>query len=213
MTDLSDFYAPEDPPQTDEERERWQVTSDGQAQWCLLRLARAEQQLARINEAATEMIRHATEWRDRESRQHQRDADFFRGAAADYHRRRLQPVVDDITADGVVDKEAWKKVKGKRYPLPAGHLEAKRSQDKVVIEDPDALVSWALADWATRTLLNISPSLSAIKLLPRTADGRVGTEDGEIVPGVRVEGGTVSFDAKATTTDEVPAWLPGEGTE
>lgn len=206
MTDLADFYAPADAPQTDEERERFQVDNDGKCQWVLLKLARAEQELARINARADELVAHAEHFRRTASAGPKGDADFFRGAAADYHRRNLQPVIDDLTADGVVDKDAWQKVKGKTYPLPVGNLLAKRSQDTVEIVDESAFLEWAARNPEAIGLVKVKPSLSAIKELPR-AEGFV-LLDGKIVPGVRAVGGHVTFDAKATVTDEVPAWLP-----
>lgn len=204
MTDLAALYAPDDPPQTDEERHTWRVTSDGLCSWAFMKLARAEQELARINNRADELVAHAEHFRRTASAGPKADAEFFRSAAADYHRRNLQPVVDDITADGVVDRDAWSKVSGKTYPLPVGNLTAKRGQETVEVEDEDRLVNWAQRN-DLFDLLRVKPNLSAIKELPRS--GAHVVREGEIVPGLRVVGGQVTYDAKTTVTDEVPAWL------
>lgn len=166
-------------------RERWQITSDDQAGWALRKMARAQAERARIKDQATAELDRIEQWAKEADAAAAHDEQFFAGKLVEY-RRRLEDADPKLPAT---------------YKLPWGTLARRKGRESVIVEDADALTSWALDN--APELLRYSPDKKALGDLPRTPDGAPVSSDGEPVPGVTVQRADDRYEVKATVANEV----------
>lgn len=170
---------PEDP-------ERWRIRSDAEAEWALRRLAKAKAAAAEIATQAGAWRERISSWERTALHPHDRDRNFFRAHLLDYGRRRREDTGKATLA------------------LPSGSVTSRhRAQPRAVVVKADEFCDWARntrLDSLVRT--TYAPDRKAlaeaatIKLLPADDDGPeryVVLVDGEVVPGVEVEGPDTSF--------------------
>ena len=114
LAETHTYPTPEDP-----ERERWQITNDGQAAWALRKLARFEAELARLKDQADDEVDRIKTWLADATAGAAREAEFFRG-----HLTRYYESIDPET-------------RPRTYRLPTGKIAARKRPDGIDGTDED----------------------------------------------------------------------------
>lgn len=151
---------------------RFVVDSDDKANWALRKLAKLARWATEDMELAQQEIDRITAWLEERQRQLSREASYFEGLLAEYHR-------------GILATDP----KRKTIKLPAGQLTARDAAANVHVEDPEAFVKWCKD--------NKRPDLLRTKVeVDRAALKQTVLKDGEAIPGVEVVAGETQFKAK-----------------
>lgn len=163
--------------------ERFRVTTEAQADWCLRKIAGLDSREQAAHALANaEMVRVQT-WLDEQCRQIAGTRSYFAGLLEEWHRQLL------------AEDPRRKTVK-----LPHGELAARRQPDRW--EFTDEFVTWAMANAHEALRLRHEVDRQAAKeLLTALGDGRAATEDGTIAAGVTVTPGEIRFMARAAVAE------------
>lgn len=180
MTTLAEYldWRPTDEvPQTDEERAAWSIDSTDAANWALRKLARARASIAEVERQAEVERARIDDWVAGERRRGERDVSFFEGALVAWHAERLGADPDART-----------------IRLPAGTLSARKAPDSWKAQDEAAFLAWAEANRPALVRVKREPNIAdAKRVLEARGPGVVDPQTGEIVPGLVVEVGGLTF--------------------
>lgn len=158
------------------------IVNDDGAKWALRKLGRATDEMARITADADAEIDRIKRWRDDALATPNHDARFFRGLLIAY-RRHLEAEDPKLPLT---------------YKTSAGSLTRRGGRPSVKVTEADAFVAWAKTN--APDAIKSEPRVSAMANWPRVEkDGRkviVAPESGEVVPGVEVQVGEDTYDAK-----------------
>lgn len=178
----------------DEEATGFVIDSPDAANWALRKLAVHAAKLADAEAFAQRERDRLDLWLAGERHQAQQSSSFLAGLLRRYHEDRLAAQGIDVHT---VDKATWDKARDKTLKLPAGTLEARKQPDQWDIDDR------ALLDWARRNgradIVRPRPDevdRNTVKRVFTIADGRALTVDGEVVDGITVTEGELSFKVK-----------------
>lgn len=183
MTSLADelahAYAPGD---TEEERARFRLTSDDQAQWALRKYAQASEAIAAIRQQADTERERIDAWESREQMPLDRERDYFHFLLVEY--------AEACRADG-----------RKSVSLSTGKIGTRDGSLSWRVEDPDAFLAWAREHHPDLIQVTEKPAAvadlkAALKstedLEPGQVAEAVDPNTGAIVPGVAVKRGPVT---------------------
>lgn len=149
--------------------EHWRVEDAGGADWALRKLRKARRELADVDRLVTDRIAALQAFRDSEHDRIEPEVENWETRLELWHRSLLE--ADDSR---------------KTVRLPSGTLTARKLPDGVEIDDPVALLDWALEHEPNRFVV-VKESLD------RAAVKAAVLKAGEIVPGVTPVTGTVRF--------------------
>lgn len=157
--------------------ERWRVTDQRRADWAMERVRQLRAEIAENELRAGEQRDRIERWLERVNSTANRQAEFFEGLLMEWHAAEL-----------------GRDPKRKTIHLPAGTLKARARQNSWEIDDEAALLAFlqANAPELVRTKHEVAKG-DMKKRYSGNAAGHVITPDGEVVPGVRIEPGGVSF--------------------
>jgi Bacteriophage Mu Gam like protein len=144
-----------------DEKVKWQITNDAQADWALAKYARAEQEIKRLNDLADEEIARIRQRVESATSTPQHDLEFFGGHLTRYHQRLLE------------DGQA-----GQTYKLLNGDLTARKLPDKVHVTDPDLIYTHD----ESLVRIKVEPDKRAIAAALKLSD----VPGAELVPGETV---------------------------
>lgn len=158
-----------------EQEERFTVTDDQQADWCLRKIAEADAELAKL-----------TEWYERQTalaqERHDSRVAYFTGLLQEYFS--TVPAHETKTMS--------------KYQLPSGELVLTKPKADYAKADEEKLLSWCLTNDPDLVKVTTSPKWSDIKKRLIVVDGKVADrETGMFVDGVEIEEKQGKFEAKA----------------
>ena len=157
------------------EQERFTVTDDQKADWCMRKIAEADKELERLNEWYKRQMEHAQERRDSK-------VAYFTGLLQDYF----------IAVPYKETKTTFK------YALPSGELMMNKPKEDYKVADPEALVYWCAEYDQSLLKVTTAPKWADIKKRLTTVDGKaVDKETGLFVSGVEIEVKEAEFKVKA----------------
>lgn len=176
MSELVDYLA-----EKTERTTPFVVEDDGGAEWAFRKLQKIEREMTRVRDQASQEMARITDWVTDTCGPLEREKEFFEGLLIAY-MHKLRANDEDV----------------KTYKLPAGTLTAREQPESILIENEEGFLKWAEEHLKTvlTTKIMVSPDKSALKKLIK--DGKVVTEDGEVVPGVTVEKAPVKYAVKVT---------------
>lgn len=162
-------------------REAFRIEDDSMATWAMRKLAtiRAKQ---KENQFITESeLQRILDWAESVNKPLDTSASYFENLLADYGRRQR------VEADR------------KSIALPHGKIATRAGTDKWHI-NAEALLPWLRENFPELIKVKEEPSLSALKeaFAERINDGRIVTEEGEVLPGVTVENVTMTVSVNPT---------------
>lgn len=181
LEELFEADPPDAPDPFDDDAPLWMVTDDAAAGWCMRKIARANEELMRFQEAADYEVARIRRRLDEVSSPLARTIGFFEGRLVEY-RRRLEDESPDLPLT---------------YKLPHGDITRRAGRAKTVVTNEPELTAWAL-QWAPETV-SVKPLTSRLKdeRFAVTEEGRVVDKNtGELVPGVQVTVGSPSYGVK-----------------
>lgn len=159
-----------------EQEERFTVTDDQKADWCLRKIAEADAELKRL-----------TDWYERQTAlaQERRDSRvaYFTGLLRDYFS--TVPAKETKTMS--------------KYSLPSGELVMTKAKEDFKAADKEKLLSWCITNDPELIKVESSPKWAEIKKrLTTDAEGKiVDSETGLFVDGVELEEKPEEFKVKA----------------
>lgn len=158
------------------------VDDDGKADWCIERIAELRTEMERFNAACQDKI-DAIRKRQADYAEHKQNyITYFEGQLRAYLERL------DI---------APTKAGSRIYNLPSGKLTLKPESPDFAIDNP-ALVGWLKAAGKSEFVrVEESPMWGELKKACTVADGKVITDEGEIVEGITVEMKPAKLEVKA----------------
>lgn len=157
-----------------EQEERFTVTDDQKADWCLRKIAEADAELAKL-----------TEWYERQTalaqERHDSRVAYFTGLLQEYFS--TVPAHETKTMS--------------KYQLPSGELVLTKPKADYAKADEEKLLSWCLTNDPDLVKVTTSPKWSDIKKRLIVVDGKVADrETGMFVDGVEIEEKQGKFEAK-----------------
>lgn len=159
----------------EEQDERFTVTDDQKADWCLRKIAEADAELERLTDWYERQIKAAQENRD--SR-----VAYFTGLLQEYFS--TVPAHETKTMS--------------KYCLPSGELVLTKPKADYAKADEEKLLSWCLTNDPDLVKVTTSPKWSDIKKRLIVVDGKVADrETGMFVDGVEIEDKPGKFEVKA----------------
>jgi hypothetical protein len=172
----ADAFAPEGDEH--EDREHYKIGGKAEADWALRKLARAKAAVAE-NDALYQLeLDRLTEWQGAANRPHELDIEYFEAILRNWHQEQLD-------ADP----------KAKTIKLPAGTLSARQNPTSITITDPEAFIAWAKANQPGWVRTKAEPAKSEIKDGATRKDDKLIDGNGEVIPGVEMADGDVSWKA------------------
>ena len=161
--------------------ERFAVTNDQQADWCLRKIAEADRELERMRE-----------WYQLQTEAAQKEHDSRVG----YFTCLLQDYFSTVPA-----KETKTMLK---YALPSGELVWNKAKQDFVKEDEEKLLSWCVTNDPELVKAVYSPKWGDLKKRLTVVDGQiVDKETGLFVDGVKTEEKPSEFKVKGKGADDV----------
>jgi phage host-nuclease inhibitor protein Gam len=160
-----------------DEKIRWSITNDTLADWALAKYARAEQEINRLRELAAEEIARINARVEEACATAMHDIDFFGHHLTQYHSR-----LQEQGQAGKTYKLLHGDLTSRALPPRVGEVDV----DKVQAYDPD--------------LVRVKVEADKRKILDRA-------KQGEVIPGVEIVSGEVSFKPKPGKHEQ-PAFLP-----
>ena len=151
---------------TETKREPFVVDDDSKAEWCMEQIGRKKAELAKWKD-------HFDAQFEGIKRQLESDIAWFEGS--------LWPYFAKLRADGLV-KKADKSVS---YKLPAGKLVLKQ-QEPEYDKDDDKIVKWLEKNSPEFVKVKKTPDWQGLKNTLVVSGETMVTEDGEVVPGIKV---------------------------
>ena len=157
-----------------EQEERFQVTDDQKADWCLRKIAEADAELERLTNWYERQIKAAQENRD--SR-----VQYFTGLLQEYFS--TVPAHETKTMS--------------KYSLPSGDLVMTKAKADYTKADEEKLLNWCLENDPDLVKVTTAPKWADIKKRLTVVDGKaVDKETGMFVDGVEIEEKQGKFEAK-----------------
>lgn len=158
-----------------EQEERFTVTDDQKADWCLRKIAEADAELARL-----------TDWYERQTalaqERHDSRVAYFTGLLQEYFS--TVPAHETKTMS--------------KYTLPSGELVLIKAKADYVKADDEKLLSWCVTNDPDLVKVTTAPKWADIKKRLTTVDGKVADkETGLFVDGVVIEPKEAEFKVKA----------------
>lgn len=148
----------------DIERERFIVTDDRSAEWCLKKIAEADAEFEQMKEWHQQQI-------ESEKKHHDSEVDYFRALLAEYFAK--------------VPKKETKTMS--KYALPSGTLVLSKPKSDYACKDADALLSWCKTNSPDLVRVKTEAAWADVKKrLVKTDAGIIDTETGLEVDGVEV---------------------------
>lgn len=187
---LEDALAPEP-------AERFIVDDDSKASWAMLKLARAQAELADVSRQAVQYRALIDEWLESVKGPLEQAESFMHGLLVEYLRRLR------AADDGPEDR------KPKSHKLPTGTILSRAGSTTVEFPNQSAFVTWALKSHFLQ-LLAIRPAVAQIKAAIGATLSRKGEHliyGGEIVPGVRIVDGERTYSVSPADLPPPPALL------
>ena len=186
MTDLADTLTAHisEPDLGTDEADRWVCDTDQKAAWAARKMAAYQAEVDRITELAADELNRVRAWAEDASHGARAKVQWFESQLVGYAHR-------------VTDAET------RTYKIPGADLKARKTPDRVLVDDADEFVAWAVE--AGRTdLLNMKPDLTAIKgSLVVAVDGVEGETSSlydpatsETAPGVIFQVGSTTYTAR-----------------
>ncbi len=169
MTDaLADYL---DHPDDWQERrdEQWRVRDLGSADWCMRKVAQLDHEKDAIDHAAAEQIETIKAWWQTELDRLAHQRAHWEWLLAQWHLEKL-----------------GEDPKAKTIRLPHGVLSARKQPDNIDIADPDAVIALFAAD---------SEYVRVKRELNRSAIKDAVLKNGEILPGVSIVPGEITYNA------------------
>lgn len=158
-----------------EQEERFTVTDDQKADWCLRKIAEADAELERLEEWYERQIELARE-------HHDSRVAYFTGLLREYFS--TVPAHETKTMS--------------KYSLPSGELVMSKAKEDYSLADKEKCLSWCVTN--DPELIKTVPSIKWMEMKKRltTVDGRiVDKETGLFVDGVEIEEKPEEFKVKA----------------
>lgn len=157
-----------------EQEERFQVTDDQTADWCLRKIAEEDAELERL-----------TEWYERQTalakERHDSRVQYFTGLLQEYFA--TVPAHETKTQS--------------KYTLPSGELIMSKAKDDYTKVDEEKLLSWCVSNDPDLVKVSTAPKWAEIKKRLITVEGKiVDKETGLFVDGVEIERKPEEFKAK-----------------
>lgn len=165
---------------------RFTITDTSTADWALRKVRQAQEAIAAAEAEAAEWRERIDAWVEARTRSHRDTAQFMEGLLTAWHRS----LFDEAVAEGLPERE-WPKT----IALPSGKLTSSAGAESLVVDEPHVLIGW-LSRAKRADLLKVDVRVGDVKAAFGHADGRLVTEDGEIVPACRLQRGDRSFKVK-----------------
>jgi hypothetical protein len=159
-----------------EPHEPWRCDSTGEAEWCLSHVAAIDAELETIHAQRVEWQARLNDWEADAIRAPMGRRLFFVGALQDYARRLRE-------ADP----------KAKSLKLPSGTVTSRSRPEQVVVTDEAAVIAWAKESGLDVVQVKESIRLRDLRSAVDIHEGKAISPNGEVLPGVVVEGATVTF--------------------
>ena len=158
-----------------EQEERFQVTDDQKADWCLRKIAEADAELQKL-----------TDWYERQkalaTERHDSRVAYFTGLLQEYFS--TVPAHETKTMS--------------KYTLPSGELVLTKAKADYVKADEEKLLSWCVTNDLDLVKVTTAPKWADIKKRLTTVDGKVADkETGLFVDGGVIEPKEAEFKVKA----------------
>lgn len=170
MADLAEYLSDQyELPEEPEQRQKFVIDDDDRANWALRKLAIHKQERERINAQAEAEINRVANWATEAMKPIDDSVAFLEGMLESYFR--------NLRKDGY-DKASYK--------LPAGTLKRSAGRASIEIENEEALLEWVKENHPEWVHTKISEAVPKSVLAKEMRDGKIVTEDGEVVPGVAV---------------------------
>lgn len=165
---LDEAYAA---PEDEEQRQRFQITDEGMADWAVRKIAKARHEFDEAGKVADAQIARINDWLARKKRDMERTEEFFGGLLRAYY----QP-----------QHEADPK-RRKTFRLPSGQVQF-RAQQPEYKRDDEQLLKWLKANGREAYIVvKESPAWGDLKkTLRQHGEHMIDTESGEIVEGIFV---------------------------
>lgn len=161
--------------QEEPEQERFTVTDDQKADWCVRKIAEADEELERLKDWYKRQADYAQERRDSK-------VAYFTGLLQEYFN--MVPAHETKTMS--------------KYTLPSGELVMTKAKADYVKADEEKLLSWCVTNDPELVKVTTAPKWADIKKRLATVDGRiVDKETGLFVDGVEIEEKPEEFKVKA----------------
>lgn len=158
-----------------EQEERFQVTDDQKADWCLRKIAEADAELDRLTGWYQQQIDLAKE-------NHESRVRYFTGLLQDYFS--TVPAKETKTMS--------------KYSLPSGELVMTKAKEDFKAADKEKLLSWCITNDPELIKVESSPKWAEIKKRLAVIEGHiVDQETGLFVDGVELEEKPEEFKVKA----------------
>ncbi len=159
-------------------KEPWYPQSDGEADWCMGKLALVESELAAIEAQRSEWQRRLNDWWADATKAPARRHAFFAGRLEDYAQQRR------------------KETNQATLTLPGGKVTSRRNPAKLLVTDAEAVLAWARA--CAVDCIKEVVRLDELRRAVTVRDGRPVSRDGEVVAGLDVEAEFTSYSVKVT---------------
>ena len=158
-----------------EQEERFQITDDQKADWCLRKIAEADAELARL-----------TDWYERQTalaqERHDSRVAYFTGLLQEYFS--TVPAHETKTMS--------------KYTLPSGELVLTKAKTDYVKADDEKLLSWCMSNDPDLVKVTTALNWGDLKKRLTTVDGKVADQEtGLFVDGVVIEPKEAEFKVKA----------------
>lgn len=154
----------------EQKREHFRIEDDATATWAMRKLATIRSKQKENGDIAQTECERILEWAESVNKPLDTNASFFENLLMDYGRRQR------VEADR------------KTISLPHGKIATRAGTDKWHVT-AELLLPWLRENFPELIKVKEEPSLSALKeaFAERVNDGRIVTEEGEVLPGVTVE--------------------------
>lgn len=158
----------------EELEERFRVTDDQKADWCLRKIADADTELERL-----------TEWYERQTKAAQENRD----SRVAYFTGLLQEYFSTVPAHETKTMS--------KYQLPSGELVLTKPKADYAKADEEKILNWCLENDPDLVKVTSSPKWGDLKKRLTVVDGKaVDRETGMFVDGVEIEDKPGKFEAK-----------------
>jgi hypothetical protein len=159
----------------EEQEERFQVTDDQKADWCLRKIAEADAELQKL-----------TDWYERQTalakEQHDSRVAYFTGLLQEYFS--TVPAHETKTMS--------------KYTLPSGELVLTKAKNDFVKADEEKLLSWCVSNDPYLVKVTTAPKWADLKKRLVVVEGKIVDSDtGLFVDGVEIEEKPAEFKVKA----------------
>lgn len=176
------------------------IDSPDAANWAIRKIAVHAKRVADAEAFAQREVDRISLYLAGEREQAEQSTSFLAGRLRRYHEDRLAEQGIDVHS---VDRGAWEKARDKTIKLPAGELVARKQPDVWDLDD-ETVLEWAEANGWQDVIRRRDPEVDrpALKRTFHVAPGgSVIAPDGEVVPGITVTEGDLSFKVKPRVVD------------